>query len=755
MKKQKIQNKNGGFFLCLLSLLMTLGGTSSAWADAKTLPYSYGFEETSVATSGWTKTNCSNNTENNYLGSSSVHGGSYAFRFYYNSNPPQYLISPEIATSTNSISVSFWYKAQSTSYEESFKVGYSSTDTNIESFNWNDEVKTSSTAWTEYSVTCPAGTKYVCIAYTANNKYYLFIDDFCIKENVPYSMSISGSDVVSNAISFGIVRSVPTTKTFTINNDGANALNGVSVASSDASVFTVSDTDFDIAAGESKDITVTFVKGVEGYYDKTITISQANVTPIVLAVTGTYTETWGEDFEGGVMPDYWTTTGWTVSNSTPTYAAIDNYVAWAGTSSGTITITTPRLQASEGQQLSFTVGGGTDGTDKLTVEYSNDLSSWTAIDGSPFTSGGVKSFTAPADGYYYLKFNGKYASLDDFSGFKLAIPDHILSISSYSIPASGQYSPTMKATQSFNATVTVQEGRGVDEDDVVARLYMNDVVIGTSDPVSVDANGSKQITIVCTPTEADMDGAEMYIAVEWAGTTLTTATETRYVAEFAKLELSETVEKPITTGYSAVYDQVTLTRSFVAGWNTFIAPQAVDVSEFGEDAKVYEFTEYADGALKFRKVSSTSLLAATPYIVYTPVAIVEKVFVWNSPVIYSAYVGEDNIKTIKDGATFQGTYAPIAAPGMDGKWGVTPAGKIAKGTASASIKGFRAYFDLPASASAPSISFEDAATGIKTVITADKLNQNGEVYNLNGQKVQNAHKGLYIVNGRKVVVNRK
>jgi len=41
------------------------------------------------------------------------------------------------------------------------------------------------------------------------------------------------------------------------------------------------------------------------------------------------------------------------------------------------------------------------------------------------------------------------------------------------------------------------------------------------------------------------------------------------------------------------------------------------------------------------------------------------------------------------------------------------------------------------------------ATGINNV-NVDLVN--GEVYNLNGQKVQNAQKGLYIVNGRKVVV---
>ena len=34
---------------------------------------------------------------------------------------------------------------------------------------------------------------------------------------------------------------------------------------------------------------------------------------------------------------------------------------------------------------------------------------------------------------------------------------------------------------------------------------------------------------------------------------------------------------------------------------------------------------------------------------------------------------------------------------------------------------------------------------------AEKLN-NTTIYNLNGQRVQNAQKGLYIINGRKVVI---
>jgi hypothetical protein len=43
------------------------------------------------------------------------------------------------------------------------------------------------------------------------------------------------------------------------------------------------------------------------------------------------------------------------------------------------------------------------------------------------------------------------------------------------------------------------------------------------------------------------------------------------------------------------------------------------------------------------------------------------------------------------------------------------------------------------------------ATGIENVSAAKPV-VDGAIYNLNGQKVNNATKGVYIINGRKVVI---
>jgi hypothetical protein len=88
---------------------------------------------------------------------------------------------------------------------------------------------------------------------------------------------------------------------------------------------------------------------------------------------------------------------------------------------------------------------------------------------------------------------------------------------------------------------------------------------------------------------------------------------------------------------------------------------------------------------------------------------------------------------------------------MSGKYGVTSKNTIAKGKSGSSIKGFRAYFEGDNLSNAR-INAIDESTGISRVFAADEVLGDQRVYNLNGQHVENAKKGIYIVNGKKVVI---
>ena len=160
------------------------GGEQSGWVSQSfrtdcgvtPLPFFCGFEdeseygclELSNAADGTGLTN----------GTDYVHSGTLAFAFAYNTNPPQYLLFPEFE-GTTAINMSFFYKIRSTTYPETFQVGYSTTTQTINAFTWLDEVTaTNASEWLEYEETLPNGTKFVAIKYNSYDKYYLYLDDF-------------------------------------------------------------------------------------------------------------------------------------------------------------------------------------------------------------------------------------------------------------------------------------------------------------------------------------------------------------------------------------------------------------------------------------------------------------------------------------------------------------------------------------------------------------------------------------------------
>ena len=180
-----------------------LGETAQSKTEANdrevvALPYADGFES---GLGGWRLEQCDTNTG---INTDAHHGGAYAFRFR-TYNPPQYLISPELAETENGLSVQFYYKNSTSDYPESFRVGYSYSTTSfaVDAYYWDDMVTVSGTSWTIYEHVFPAGVKYVAIQCLSSHQVYLYFDDFLFAEHTgcPQPSAPSISEVTTNSVS--------------------------------------------------------------------------------------------------------------------------------------------------------------------------------------------------------------------------------------------------------------------------------------------------------------------------------------------------------------------------------------------------------------------------------------------------------------------------------------------------------------------------------------------------------------------------
>lgn len=158
------------FIMLLMAAMLPL-----AVQAQQTLPYEYGFEDNDLAADGWTMVDCDASSSINNVAANS---GTYSFRFHWTTNPPQYLISPELNGTDAGVEVAFYYKSNSTTFTETFMVGYSTTTNDIASFTWGEEIEEPNGTWTLYDNNFPAGTKYIAIQCTSNDQFYFYLDDF-------------------------------------------------------------------------------------------------------------------------------------------------------------------------------------------------------------------------------------------------------------------------------------------------------------------------------------------------------------------------------------------------------------------------------------------------------------------------------------------------------------------------------------------------------------------------------------------------
>lgn len=148
--------------------------------DAIATPYFEDFEAGNASITCWSMVNT--HTSTGFQTSGGING-SGCFRFYYSTNPPQYLISPMLSIPEgDSVMLEFRYKAYSTSYTETFHVGYSYTGNNVSDFTWGPEISTNITSYQLYNTMLNDSVKFIAFKYTANDQFYLFIDSLYIGE---------------------------------------------------------------------------------------------------------------------------------------------------------------------------------------------------------------------------------------------------------------------------------------------------------------------------------------------------------------------------------------------------------------------------------------------------------------------------------------------------------------------------------------------------------------------------------------------
>ena len=178
-------------------------------------------------------------------------------------------------------------------------------------------------------------------------------------------------------------------------------------------------------------------------------------------------------------------------------------------------------------------------------------------------------------------------------------------------------------------------------------------------------------------------------------------------------------------------------------WNTFVVP--FDIPNM--NASIFEYTGSDGNTMHF--TATTSIEAGTPYLIKPKEGnIIDQTY---SDVTLTA----QSAKSVDYGDyKFVATYSPVTLATDKTELFLTTDGKLAypASASEATMKGMRAYFQVPASANvALFVDGEGTITGIEEIDNSQLTIDN--VYNLNGQRVTQPRKGLFIVNGKKLIIH--
>lgn len=208
---------------------------------------------------------------------------------------------------------------------------------------------------------------------------------------------------------------------------------------------------------------------------------------------------------------------------------------------------------------------------------------------------------------------------------------------------------------------------------------------------------------------------------------------------------------------------VTFNRTFYKGWNTFVAPFPVTKKQLGyEKANTLASISTSAGWLKFDEVADETLEANKPYLLYYSADKTLKEFYYGGEVLSTT----GDVKATADGqggakVSMVGNYKPQSSIVVGNYLLTELSGEdvIVKAGSKATVDATKCYFTFEnvADPAALSVKFGGDVTGMGNVVAEETAPRANGVYNLQGVKLSNGSveglpAGLYIVNGRKVLV---
>lgn len=186
-----------------------------------------------------------------------------------------------------------------------------------------------------------------------------------------------------------------------------------------------------------------------------------------------------------------------------------------------------------------------------------------------------------------------------------------------------------------------------------------------------------------------------------------------------------------------------------AGFASYCSPFALDLTPTSDYA-AYAVKTIGDNKVKFTKIPG-KVAANTPFILYN----IDKA----NKTVKLPIIDDDDVEiaAVSDNALI-GTLSPtyVSAPSGYTNFGMSGS-KFVPMTAGV-VRANKAYLrvddkDITGSESRSlQVIFDEETTGISNVEITKPEAKNNVYYNLNGQRVANPSKGLYIVNGKKVII---